>query len=114
MESIRNKLLASQPDMVFVALGSPKQEYLIQTLRPLLPQAWWIGVGISFSFVCGHIRRAPGWMQRCGLEWLHRLAQEPGRLARRYLVQDMPFAVRLLVHAGMRGIARRTSPGGGN
>ena len=48
-----------------------------------------VGVGISFSFVCGDVTRAPRWMQRVGLEWLHRLGQEPGRLWKRYLVDDL-------------------------
>ncbi len=99
MKLIRKKLLASQPKLVFVGLGSPKQEYLIQQLRPLLPGTWWIGVGISFSFACGHVRRAPAWMQRCGLEWVHRLIQEPRRLARRYLAQGLPSAGILLTRS---------------
>src|SRR5690606_40283566 len=53
---------------------------------------WWLGIGVSFSFICGELQRAPRWMQRCGLEWLHRLMQEPTRLARRYLVHGIPFA----------------------
>lgn len=97
MESIKHRLVASRPDLVYVALGSPKQEYLIQSFRPLLPATWWIGVGISFSFVCGQVKRAPRWVQRCGLEWVHRLIQEPRRLAGRYLVHGLPFAGRLLL-----------------
>ena len=102
MRAVQAGLLAARPDLVFVALGSPKQEYLIQDLRSLLPATWWIGVGISFSFVCGHVRRAPGWMQWCGLEWVHRLAQEPGRLASRYLLHGVPFGLRFLLHSLLR------------
>jgi UDP-N-acetyl-D-mannosaminuronic acid transferase (WecB/TagA/CpsF family) len=72
---------------------------LIAKLRNELPCAWWLGVGISFSFLNGSVRRAPGWMQRVGLEWLHRLGQEPARLARRYLLDGIPFALRLLIHS---------------
>lgn len=86
----------AKPDIVFVALGSPKQEQLILRLRDRFPAIWWLGVGISFSFVAGTIPRAPLWMQRAGLEWFYRLLQEPRRLAYRYLMQDIPFAVRLL------------------
>jgi N-acetylglucosaminyldiphosphoundecaprenol N-acetyl-beta-D-mannosaminyltransferase len=101
---IRDAVRAARPDIVLVALGSPKQEYLAQTLRGDLPGAWWIGVGISLSFVTGEVRRAPAWMQRAGLEWIHRLASEPRRLARRYLVDGLPFAARLFLHAlGSRG-----------
>lgn len=97
MGEIRDALVAAKPDIVFVALGSPKQERLINYLRPALPNVWWMGVGASFSFLAGDIQRAPLWMQRCGLEWLHRLAHEPKRLAGRYLRDDVPFLLRLLV-----------------
>jgi N-acetylglucosaminyldiphosphoundecaprenol N-acetyl-beta-D-mannosaminyltransferase len=96
---VREELVALRPDLLLVALGSPKQEQIIAALRPWLPATWMVGVGISLSFVAGEIRRAPRWMQRAGLEWVHRMAQEPGRLARRYLLEDVPFALRLLPSA---------------
>lgn len=104
--ALRTSLAAACPDIVFVALGSPKQELLIAQLRDVLPGAWWIGVGISFSFVAGTVRRAPRWLQRLGLEWLHRLAQEPRRLGARYLWSGPPFVVRLFAGA-LRGRWRR-------
>lgn len=103
IDRIGDMLVAAAPDIIYVALGSPKQERLIRQLRDRLPSAWWIGVGISFSFVAGHVKRAPRWMQRHGLEWMHRLAQEPRRLARRYLVQGLPFAARVLVSSMVKG-----------
>jgi N-acetylglucosaminyldiphosphoundecaprenol N-acetyl-beta-D-mannosaminyltransferase len=99
MATIQARLLAARPDIVYVGLGSPKQEKLIHQLRALLPAAWWLGVGVSFSFLSGEVQRAPRWMQRSGLEWLHRLVQEPRRLARRYLIEDLPFAFGLFAHA---------------
>ena len=102
MKKIEDQLRATRPDLVFVALGSPKQEYLVETLRDRFPTTWWIGVGISFSFVCGRVKRAPKWMQRCGLEWMHRLTQEPRRLAKRYLFHGLPFAAHLLIRSGLR------------
>lgn len=94
MQAIRDALRDSGADLVFVALGSPKQECLIRDLRhdDVLPEAWWIGVGITLSFVCGDVPRAPEWMQKTGMEWVHRLIQEPKRLARRYLIEGIPFA----------------------
>ena len=92
-------LTAANPDIVYVALGSPKQEWLIGQLRGYLPRSWWLGIGISFSFLSGQVKRAPMWMQRAGLEWLHRLSQEPRRLARRYLVHGLPFAASLFTSA---------------
>jgi N-acetylglucosaminyldiphosphoundecaprenol N-acetyl-beta-D-mannosaminyltransferase len=90
---LADQLCRARPDIVFVALGSPKQEQVIEVLRPYLPVAWWMGVGISFSFLCGHVRRAPRWMQNCGLEWVHRLLQEPRRLTGRYLFKGLGFAL---------------------
>jgi N-acetylglucosaminyldiphosphoundecaprenol N-acetyl-beta-D-mannosaminyltransferase len=95
LAEVRAALEAASPDIVYIALGFPKQEQLALEMAPALPQTWFVGVGISFSFVCGEVRRAPRWMQRMGLEWLHRLAQEPRRLARRYLLDGAPFALRV-------------------
>ena len=95
MAIIVDGLVAAQAEIVFVALGSPKQERLIAVVRRSLPTAWWLGVGISFSFLTGQVRRAPPWMQKSGLEWVHRLFQEPKRLLKRYLVTGIPYAGRL-------------------
>lgn len=102
--ALRADLAAKRPDIVFVALGSPKQELLIERVRDAVPHAWWIGVGISFSFVAGTVKRAPRWVQRMGLEWAHRLAQEPRRLWSRYLWSGPPFVLRLLAGALWRRI----------
>lgn len=96
MNAVRGALERARPEVVLVALGCPKQERLIVALRPDFPRAWFFGIGISLSFVTGDVRRAPPWVRRIGLEWLHRLIQEPGRLARRYLLVGIPFAARLL------------------
>ena len=101
------KLAESRPDLVFVALGSPKQEVLIERLRPDLPAAWWMGVGISFSFVAGRVQRAPAWMRSLGCEWLHRMAQEPRRLVRRYLLDGVPFGAALIARSAWRGLRAR-------
>ena len=91
LRSIRSRLVAAKPDLVFVALGSPKQENWIVRNRFACGARLSIGVGVSFSFYCGDIVRAPLWMQKAGLEWLHRMVQEPRRLARRYLIDDRLF-----------------------
>lgn len=102
IDEISRRLVASRPDVVYVGLGSPKQEYVMTDFRRLLPHSWWLGVGVSFSFVGGRIRRAPPWMQRWGLEWMYRLCQEPRRLARRYLIDDLPFLFRLFWDAWVK------------
>lgn len=103
---IELEISQSNPDIVYVALGSPKQEQLIAQLRDKFPGIWWLGIGVSFSFLCGRVRRAPRWMQRIGLEWLHRLGQEPTRLAGRYLRDDLPFAARLFFGAAVQRLTR--------
>jgi N-acetylglucosaminyldiphosphoundecaprenol N-acetyl-beta-D-mannosaminyltransferase len=105
---VREAVVAAAPDLVFVGLGFPRQEEVISRLRPALPGAWFLGCGAAISFVAGDRRRAPGWMQRGGLEWLHRLGTEPGRLAGRYLRRDAPYAARLLANAAARRYGRST------
>ncbi len=99
MRKIERLLDRARPDIVYVALGSPKQELLINQLRDRLPGAWWVGVGISFSYLTGDVRRAPRWVRATGLEWAYRLFQEPRRLFKRYLVQGVPFGLWLLLRA---------------
>jgi N-acetylglucosaminyldiphosphoundecaprenol N-acetyl-beta-D-mannosaminyltransferase len=106
MAPLRDELVRLDPDLLLVGMGSPKQEQMIQLLRADLPRAWMMGVGISFSFVAGRVSRAPRWMQKSGLEWVWRLAQEPRRLARRYLVEDLPFSVELFVRACWKRLRR--------
>jgi N-acetylglucosaminyldiphosphoundecaprenol N-acetyl-beta-D-mannosaminyltransferase len=99
LDHIQREVARAAPDIVFVGLGFPKQDLLIRRLRKLLPHTSFIGVGMGLGFVAGDVSRAPGWTHGLGLEWLYRLLQEPRRLVRRYLVQGMPFALRLLSSA---------------
>ncbi len=98
-EKIRAALARSAPDIVLLALGTPKQERFIVENRALLPRAWWLGLGGSFDMVAGKRRHAPRWMQRAGIEWIFRLALEPRRLARRYLARCLPAAFLLFADA---------------
>ena len=82
---------AANADLIFVALGPPKQELWIDRATDLLRPGVCLGVGASLDFLVGHYKRAPRWMGRVGLEWLFRLAQEPRRLWRRYLVEGPRF-----------------------
>jgi N-acetylglucosaminyldiphosphoundecaprenol N-acetyl-beta-D-mannosaminyltransferase len=99
LDRIERLLRERAPDIVYVGLGCPKQERLIFQLRHRLPTTWFVSSGVSFSFVAGEISRAPAIMQRFGLEWLHRMAQEPKRLYRRYLFHGIPFLIHLLASA---------------
>ncbi|MDO8836686.1 MAG: WecB/TagA/CpsF family glycosyltransferase [Vicinamibacterales bacterium] len=88
-EVIVSAIRAAKADIVVVALGSPKQEVFMARFERQLAPAVLVGLGGSLDFAAGTVRRAPAWMSRAGLEWLFRLAQEPGRLAYRYLVRDL-------------------------
>jgi N-acetylglucosaminyldiphosphoundecaprenol N-acetyl-beta-D-mannosaminyltransferase len=76
---------------VFVALGAPKQELWIERALEEIGPAVAIGVGASLDFLAGRVRRAPAFMSKAGLEWVYRLAQEPRRLWRRYLIRGPRF-----------------------
>jgi N-acetylglucosaminyldiphosphoundecaprenol N-acetyl-beta-D-mannosaminyltransferase len=110
LRGIHERLLQAAPDIVFVGLNCPKQEWLISSLKASLPGGWWLGLGYSFSFLAGRTARAPRWIQQAGMEWLHRLVQEPRRLARRYLVQGIPFALLLLSSAVLVRLRKRLAP----
>lgn len=101
-------MVRAQPKIVFVGLGFPKQERLIARLCGDLPGAWFVGCGAAIPIAAGQLNRAHPTIQRLGLEWLHRLVNEPRRLAKRYLVHDFPYAVWLLVTSALhRGDAPR-------
>ena len=106
LRRIKEALLAAQPTLVLVGLGFPKQERLIAWLRAEMPKAWFVGIGISLSFLAGDQRRAPAAMQGLGLEWMHRLWHEPRRLFRRYLIQGVPFSLRLFAWALIHRLCR--------
>ncbi|WP_460495382.1 WecB/TagA/CpsF family glycosyltransferase [Glycomyces tarimensis] len=105
--ALLDRMDAAAPDLVYVGLGFPKQEHVMVRLRSVAPRAWFLGCGASIDFIAGYRRRAPKWMQRSGTEWLFRLASEPRRLARRYLLNDVPEALRLMASAAaQRGRGR--------
>jgi exopolysaccharide biosynthesis WecB/TagA/CpsF family protein len=83
-EAILTQISESGAKVLLVALGHPKQDLWIDRHRDRLNVSVAIGVGCVFDLIAGRMRRAPVWMQRAGLEWLHRLLQEPGRLLGRY------------------------------
>lgn len=79
------------PDIVWVGLGAPKQEYWMYAHQKVLSPCILMGVGAAFDFHAGTIERAPEWMRKMGLEWLHRMMQEPRRLFKRYAVTNSMF-----------------------
>jgi N-acetylglucosaminyldiphosphoundecaprenol N-acetyl-beta-D-mannosaminyltransferase len=94
---------ATQPDVLFLAIPSPRKEQFLSAHLEHLGAALVVGVGGSFDVIAGRTRRAPVWMQRLGLEWFFRLAQEPRRMFRRYLEGNARFiamVARYRLHRG--------------
>lgn len=79
---VRHDLLSKGPDVVLVALGSPKQEYFINSIKNQLPNSIFIGLGGSFDVWAGKVKRAPKIFRNLGLEWFYRIAKEPERIKR--------------------------------
>jgi len=99
----------AKPDMLFVAFGAPKQDNWIAAHQQELGVPVAVGIGGVFNFLTGRTRRAPSWIQRTGMEWFYRVAQEPTRLWRRYFLMDMPIMALMLLmvlQTRMRGAAQ--------
>jgi N-acetylglucosaminyldiphosphoundecaprenol N-acetyl-beta-D-mannosaminyltransferase len=90
--AILEAIQAARPDILLVAFGNPKQEKWIGMVRRQINVPVMIGVGATLDFIAGSKKRAPKWMQKVGMEWLHRLLQEPQRLLRRYVVDLTLFS----------------------
>ena len=95
---IVERINAARPDLLFVALGNPKQELWMGRHAAQLDVGAMIGIGGTFNFLAGRVKRAPKWMQRCGAEWIYRISQEPGRLWRRYAYGLVKFSWLSFLH----------------
>jgi N-acetylglucosaminyldiphosphoundecaprenol N-acetyl-beta-D-mannosaminyltransferase len=91
LRALAEEIRASGAEVVWVGIGAPKQDVLAQRLRREQAAPVIICIGATFDFVAGTKRRAPGWLRAIGLEWLFRLALEPRRLWRRYLIGNAQF-----------------------
>ncbi len=87
-----NEINRLQPDIIWVGLSTPKQEKFMAEYLPRLATTLMVGVGAAFDFHTGRITDSPPWVKQMGLQWMHRLAQDPLRLWRRYLFNNPPFA----------------------
>lgn len=92
-----------QPDVIWVGLGAPKQEKFMEHYLPLLDTTLMMGVGAAFLLHTGRLQDSPRWVKRAGLQWLHRLIQEPRRLWRRYLTANSGFVVRIVLQFMRQG-----------
>jgi len=95
-DEIKRRILAAKPDLLFVSFGCPKQEKWIAMHYRSLGVPVSAGVGATIDFLAGTVKRAPVWMQRTGLEWIYRLAQEPRRLFKRYFKDLWVFGWKIL------------------
>ena len=94
VEALAARIEKTGASVVWIGLSTPKQEFLMERLAPLLSSTL-VGVGAAFDFHAGAVKRAPVWMQRGGLEWFFRLITEPRRLWRRYLIMCPRFLLNL-------------------
>lgn len=89
------RIARAKPDIVWIGMGTPKQDFAAARLAEALPGVY-IGVGAAFDFVAGSVREAPAWIQKSGFEWFYRLCSEPKRLWRRYLFGNARFILAVL------------------
>jgi len=88
---VAGQIRDARPDLLFVAISSPKKEQFLGRYQAAMRVPFAMGVGGTFDVAIGRVRRAPPWMQKAGLEWFYRFLQEPRRMFRRYFIDDMAF-----------------------
>jgi N-acetylglucosaminyldiphosphoundecaprenol N-acetyl-beta-D-mannosaminyltransferase len=91
-ENILTRVRESKPHILWVGLSTPKQERFMTQYMDRLRVPLLVGVGAAFDYHTGRIRDCPNWIKRAGLQWLHRLLQDPRRLWKRYLFNNPAFA----------------------
>lgn len=106
-DKIRDEVKKANPDILLVAFGAPKQEKWIAKNLERLGVPMSIGVGGSFEMASGMLKRAPVWMQRSGLEWAYRFAQQPRRLFDRYIVRDVPHLAKAATKTALSRVSKR-------
>jgi N-acetylglucosaminyldiphosphoundecaprenol N-acetyl-beta-D-mannosaminyltransferase len=102
------KVAVAQPDIIWVGLSTPKQEKFMAEFLPLLSTKLMIGVGAAFDLHTGRIQDCDEWVKHAGLQWLHRLSQEPRRLWKRYLINNPKFL--LAIAAQLMGLRQYSLP----
>jgi N-acetylglucosaminyldiphosphoundecaprenol N-acetyl-beta-D-mannosaminyltransferase len=101
---LRFQLEATQADVLWCGLSTPKQERFMAAYRQRMPVKLMVGVGAAFDLLSGNLSEAPDWMKKAGLQWLYRLMKEPSRLWRRYLLNNPKFTwLTFLQLTGLKG-----------
>jgi UDP-N-acetylglucosamine 2-epimerase (non-hydrolysing) len=88
---VAEEIRAARPDILFVAISSPRKEQFLSQWQEHMKVPFAMGVGGTFDVAAGYVKRAPLWMQRAGFEWFYRFLQEPRRMFKRYFIDDMAF-----------------------
>jgi len=96
-----------KPNIIWVGIGCPKQEQFMQQFLPRLDTVLMFGVGAAFDFHTGRLKDSPQWVKDAGLQWLHRLVQDPCRLWKRYITSNTYFLLALLWHKLFRPLAQQ-------
>ncbi len=109
IDELSELISATRTRIAFLAFGCPKQELLGAELVRRNPTVWFLGVGGAFEMAAGRERRAPEAVQRMGMEWAFRMVQDPRRLARRYLAEDLPYLPGVLWRARRQAQLRRVA-----
>jgi N-acetylglucosaminyldiphosphoundecaprenol N-acetyl-beta-D-mannosaminyltransferase len=105
-ESLASRIQELKPDVIWVGISTPKQEHFMMRFLPKLESTLMFGVGAAFDFHTGRIKDAPQWVKRAGLQWFHRMIQDPRRLFWRYLRNNSTF----LWHITLQLTGLRTYP----
>lgn len=90
-QAVAREVREARPDILCVGLSSPQKEEFLGRQQAYMRVPFAMGVGGTFDIAAGHVRRAPRFMQKAGLEWFYRFLQEPRRMFRRYFIEDMAF-----------------------
>ena len=94
-KDLKSLVASAKPDVIWIGLSTPKQERFMASHLDTLDAKIMVGVGAAFDIHTGRLSDAPSWVKRSGLQWLHRLCQEPGRLWKRYLVNNPLFLLKM-------------------
>ncbi len=111
-EDLIARIRELKPDVIWVGISTPKQEIFMRRYLPVFDTTVMFGVGAAFDFHTGRIKDCAEWIKRAGLQWLHRLLQDPRHLWRRYLRNNPAFVWRITLQ--LTGIRTYSSPDAGN
>jgi len=106
-QKLQEQIMKARPDFVWVGLSTPKQERFMANHIGALDCTLMLGVGAAFDVHAGMTKDAPQWMKRAGLQWFHRLLQEPSRLWKRYLINNPKFIFNIVLQLLRQGFSPR-------